>query len=523
VSKTLKILSLVFLGVFFVAPVSAYAETYRLYNVNWSGLYGTVVATITGGNTFTYANGGVDISEVLSLDTGYLDGVHVIGRLAYANGGPGTGTNLESALSVSSQPPGNYFAIGTSGGGEEYCFFTWDGTNVDASDCETPPDLDTGTTYHYTCSDWSFEGDASCTDDIVSATNGGNYDGPPHFDLGAGTWYVSYDLEGTVIVNCAGAGCSGAGTGTHNTGEFVDDVVVSGGTQGLYFHSAVPYEISNICISDTVGVCVPGAGPEEPTSDLNEVIRYWPNVGVSTTTGTTTVGAQFSIAHPEWIVGVGYKLLGYDGTVLYDASTTVASANLFSLTVDYNFTTPGVVYTGHAYFIQEVDGNLWYVDNPSIQQISIDNPLWSVDPNTGRFIENSATTSTSTVSGLTLNCGTGFAGSVCNLVANLMIPKPGSLSMISSANSNLMSKAPFSFFVQAKTVLDSLQIVSAAEPASLALTLFGAETDVISTSTANSVGLNSTVINGLKLLMSIGLWLLLAWYLYWRIPKLIPQ
>jgi len=229
--------------------------------------------------------------------------------------------------------------------------------------------------------------------------------------------------------------------------------------------------------------------PSTPLSDLNEVIRYWPDVGVATSTGTTTVGAQFSIGHPEWISYVGYKLIGYDGTILYNATTSDFGTSTFSLTTDYNFTTPGVVYTGHAYFAQDVEGTTWEVDNPSIQQISVDNPNWDVDPTTGRFSQNTSTTSTTTAANLSLDCGTGFAGSVCNLVAKLVIPSPGSLSSVKSNFAAVLAKAPFSFFTQSKAVLDSFKPTGATTGGTFSLNLYNSDIAIISTTTAALVGL----------------------------------
>lgn len=259
-------------------------------------------------------------------------------------------------------------------------------------------------------------------------------------------------------------------------------------------------------------------GPPAPTTDFNEVIYYIPSVGVSTTTGTTDVGAMFSIPQPEFIEYIGYRIFSPSNQIVYDATTTPTVAGLYEISTSYNFTDVGV-YTGHAYFAQDYGGNVWEVDNTTIQQILIDVPEWTVDPDTGGFSQNPATTSTTTLSNLTLDCGAGFTGSVCNLIAHLVIPSANSIGAVQSTFALVLSKAPFSFFTESHQVLQALTGSSGAQQ-SLSLNLYGANIEVVSTTTADSIGLDTTQINFLKFIMSVGLWILLGWYLYWRVASI---
>ncbi len=122
------------------------------------------------------------------------------------------------------------------------------------------PQVQAVTTINYTsCAIWSFEGNGSCTgSSVISASsNGGAFDGTPTNNLGTATWYVSFIVNsGTVVANCGGCGCTGTGPGTKGAGSYVDLQYISACTQGLYFHNNTAWNVSNICISDTVGQCV---------------------------------------------------------------------------------------------------------------------------------------------------------------------------------------------------------------------------------------------------------------------------
>jgi len=260
-----------------------------------------------------------------------------------------------------------------------------------------------------------------------------------------------------------------------------------------------------------------GLPPPAPVTEFNEVLNYIPDTGVSTTTGTTTVGATFSIPSPDFIEYIGYRLYSPSNEILFDATTTPSDAGIYEISTDYNFTDVGI-YQGHAYFAQDVGGNIWQVDNPTVQQILVDVVEWTVDP-TGGFSQNPATTSTTTLPNLTLDCGDGFASSVCNLVARLVIPSASSIALVQAQWSLVLSKAPFSFFTESRAILQAVRANSGTQQ-SLSLNMFGVTFPVIATSTAAAIGLDTAQINFAKFLMIVGLWILFAWFLYWRIASI---
>jgi len=261
--------------------------------------------------------------------------------------------------------------------------------------------------------------------------------------------------------------------------------------------------------------------PPPPTGDFNQVIQYIPVRDFATTTGTSTVGVEFSIPEPTWINYVGYRLVDPSGNIVYNASSSPPFiTDDFIMQTDYNFTQSGL-YTGVAYFNQNVGGdasNTWTVDNPTIQQVAVNLTNWTLNPD-GSFTQNPATTSTTTLPNLSLDCGGGFAGSICNAVAKLIIPSNNSISLVQGGFSAILSKAPFSFMAETKNMIAAFNPSNAAAGGYLALTVFGDTIPIISTTTANMIGLNSTVLDAMKLLESAGIWLMLAWFIYWRVAE----
>lgn len=254
--------------------------------------------------------------------------------------------------------------------------------------------------------------------------------------------------------------------------------------------------------------------PSPATTEFNEVLNYIPSAGVSTTTGTTTVGASFSIANPTFIEYFGYRLISPNGTVLYDASTTPSSASIYEISTDYNFTDTGI-YQGHAYFAQDFGGVVWEVDNQVVQQILIDLDEWTVLPD-GSFSGDSSTTSTSTLSTATLECGTDFAGSICNFVANLFIPNAASVQNFFSSISLFLERPPLSFFYELNNAFRAFGAPASVSAASLSVSLFGISIPVVSTSTAASVGLSGNTLATARALMGYGIMILGLWYIFWR-------
>jgi len=306
-------------------------------------------------------------------------------------------------------------------------------------------------------------------------------------------------------------------TAQFNAGGF-PNVIITG--------SLILFDVSQAGVITAVN---PGPPPPDPAiGDLNEVVRYWPGFNYATSTGTTTVGAQFSIAHPEWIDGVGIELSGSTDTsasttiayvsTLYTATTTVATSSTFSLTTDYNFVNGGY-YTIQAFFIQ--NGRRVYNTTQGTLLINYTPPNITVG-NDGQFHFNGTTTvATSTLEALHFDCGdTVIVSSICKLAIAFVIPDPSAIQAVKTNFSAILVKAPFSFFTDSKTLLDAFQLGTASSGGTFSLTFYGQSAPIISTSTASSIGLSSTPINALKALETIGLWLLLAWYLYWRIASI---
>lgn len=265
------------------------------------------------------------------------------------------------------------------------------------------------------------------------------------------------------------------------------------------------------------------SGPPPPTGDLNEVLNYIPATGVSTSTGITNVGVNFSIAHPDWITYFGYRIYAPNGSVVYNATSTAPVAGQYTLSTAFNFTQKGN-YAGHAYFAQQVGSttsNVWETDGATIQQILVGVTQWTVDAN-GVFAQNQATTSTTTIPNLNIDCGSGFSGSVCNLAATLLIPSGSAVSGLENAWGLMLTHSPFNFFTDSRNLLIAFAAGSttAANGGTFSLNLYGKDIPIISTTTAATVGVGSTQLSFLKFLTATGLWVLVAWYIYWRIASI---
>jgi len=266
-------------------------------------------------------------------------------------------------------------------------------------------------------------------------------------------------------------------------------------------------------------------GPPPPTGDLNEVIRYYPGFNYATSTGTTTIGAKFSIAHPEWISAIGFELSGSTDTsasttiaivsTILSTSTPITVAGTYEFTKDYNFTSGGY-YTVQAFFVQ--NGQKIYNTTQGTVLINYTPPNITVG-NDGQFHFNGTTTvATSTYEALHIDCGdTVIVSSICKLAVAFVIPDPSAIQGVKDNFNALLTRAPFSFFGDSKRLLDSLTTTSSATGGTFSLQLYGSNVPIISTTTAATVGLGTTAINGLKTLMIIGLWILLAWYRILRI------
>lgn len=293
-----------------------------------------------------------------------------------------------------------------------------------------------------------------------------------------------------------------AGEGGTLNPALVDDGTMTG-ISDIYF------------VIDTSNIPAPPTPPA--ISDYNEVYDYIYDPVLNNSVGTSTVGASFSIGQPDWIDAFGVELRGPTGNVLWNATSTESLPGIYDVSVDYYFNSSGA-YLLQAYFIQ--DGNR--IDNPVAVYIVVNAPEYTFDPVTGDLVPIASTTiATSTLTNFKVDCpDDALVGSLCKLAVGLFIPKGTSIQGIQVSFNGLMSKAPFSFFTQSKTVLDAFRVGTASSGGTFSLVLYGQTVPIVSSTTASSVGLNTDTINFFKLIMTVGLWLMLAWYLYWRIASI---
>lgn len=255
-----------------------------------------------------------------------------------------------------------------------------------------------------------------------------------------------------------------------------------------------------------------------PTTEFNEVIDYIYDPVLDNSFGTSTVGATFSIAEPDWLTSFGFDLRGPMGNILYTGSSTTAVPATIDVSVDYYFDSSGA-YELVAWFID--DAGVKNV-NPVTVFITVNVPAWVFDPVTGDLVPEASTTiATSTLTNFNIECPDDLlVGSLCKFAVGFFVPSPASIQGLQASFYGLMNKAPFSFFTQSKTLLEAFRTGTAATGGSLTLSLYGSSIPIISSTTADNVGVDSSTIDLLKGVMIVGLWLMLAWYLYWRIASI---
>lgn len=134
---------------------------------------------------------------------------------------------------------------------------------------------------------------------------------------------------------------------------------------------------------------------------------------------------------------------------------------------------------------------------------------------------------TSPVSALTLECDPSdafFSRSICNLAMLLFSPSPNSIAQMSEAIDNLQSRVPFSTVLEFKNAYASASRVASSSPPSLSLSLLGATSTILSEQNLNDIGLSTTgtsgVLQTLRYLIVIAMWLGFAWFCFMRITKI---
>jgi len=257
--------------------------------------------------------------------------------------------------------------------------------------------------------------------------------------------------------------------------------------------------------------------PPAPSTQFNEVIDYVYDPNLNNSFGTSTVGAIFSIPQPNYVDSIGYDLLDPTNTIVDTDFHNGPATSTYTVAKEYNFNATGV-YTVRAWFMQ--NGNK--IINPTTLSIIINTPTWEYDPVTGDLVPSASTTiATSTLLAFKVDCPDDLIiGGLCKLVVGFFVPSPAAIQGISISFNNLMSKAPFSFFTQSKQLLDAFRTGASATGGSFNLTLYGSDIEIVGTTTANAIGVGSSPLALLKSVMTMGLWILLAWYLYWRIASI---
>jgi len=265
-------------------------------------------------------------------------------------------------------------------------------------------------------------------------------------------------------------------------------------------------------------VCEFSPAPPPPTTEFNEVLEYVYDPDLNNTFGTSSIGADFSIAQYDWLDSFGYTLSSPTGTIVASGSLPSTENGLFTLSSEYDFDTTGV-YILQAYFVSDSGVT---INNPVSLYITINAPTWSFDPVTGDLVPTASTTiATSSLTYLKVECPDDLlVGSLCKLAVGMFIPSTAAIQTVQASFYGLMTKAPFSFFTQSKTILDAFRIGTASSGGSFSLTLYGSSVPIVSSTTASGIGLDSGTIDFFKSIMTVGLWLMLAWYLYWRIASI---
>lgn len=190
-----------------------------------------------------------------------------------------------------------------------------------------------------------------------------------------------------------------------------------------------------------------------------------------------------------------------------------------------NYATSTVLVDGDQYQWRVVirDSNNSIIDLSEWYYFTVVTPPYTpYDPGTSGFPFGSipaGTTSTSTLSGLTLECdpNDGFFGrSVCNLAVLLFVPSQASLSQLDQSLGLLAQRLPFSAYIQFKTAWNDAVTTPTTSDSTLSLTFYGQETEIISTTSLALVsGENS--LDTIRYVIAIGLWIAFGYFAFTRV------
>jgi len=200
-----------------------------------------------------------------------------------------------------------------------------------------------------------------------------------------------------------------------------------------------------------------------------------------------------------------------NGTINFATSTTGAPNNLYT----WRFAIRGA--------------NNSLIADTGVRHYSHGEPYSPYDPED--FPNEFGTTTfpiatTSPVSDLTLECDPDdafFARSVCNLALILFSPSPNSVAQLSLAIDDLKLKIPFSTAIELRNAWASAETVATTTAPVLDIHFLNATSTILSEENLNSIGLSTDgttgVLQTLRYLIVIAMWLGFAWFCFIRVSK----
>lgn len=255
---------------------------------------------------------------------------------------------------------------------------------------------------------------------------------------------------------------------------------------------------------------------DEPVG--NGFVGYIPSTNVSEPLGSLVLGAEFQMQDTGALDSVSYSLFDLNSNLLF-FSTTTPGVGFTQVSTTTNLATGS--YIGMAAY--RTSSTTDYIIVPFNQTVLINQSSYSVDPSTGQFlITPSGTTTPADLKAWAYeSCPVldlfGFETNThCDVIIWLLVPDVGAVTSLQAAWNRFLSNGPLILYQQAKSVLVALSPSSNNASQGLTLTFFGEEAPVITASTSDAIGFNSTYRNFIGNLIAGGLYMFLLWYLFWR-------
>jgi len=169
------------------------------------------------------------------------------------------------------------------------------------------------------------------------------------------------------------------------------------------------------------------------------------------------------------------------------------------------------------------------IDETNVSHYSHGEPYSPYDPEDFPQLFGTTTfpiATTSPVSELTLECDPDdafFARSICNLALILFSPSPNSVAQLSLAVDNLKQKAPFSTATELKLAWANAERIATTTAPLLDIHFLNATSTILSEQNLNEIGLSTEgttgVLQTLRYLIVIAMWLGFAWFCFIRVSK----